>query len=53
VKARGGFVIAQDAASSEFFGMPGSAIRSGVVDRVLPLGDIAPALVALLAGAAP
>ena len=52
VKARGGFVIAQDAASSEFFGMPGSAIRSGAVDRVLPLDDIAPALVALLAGAA-
>ena len=51
VKARGGFVIAQNAASSEFFGMPGSAIRSGVVDRVLPLDDIAPALVSLLAGA--
>jgi len=53
VKARGGFVIAQNAASSEFFGMPGSAIRSGAVDRVLPLDDIAPALVSLLAGAIP
>ncbi len=51
VKARGGFVIAQDASSSEFFGMPGSAIRSGAVDRVLPLEDIAPALLALVAGA--
>jgi two-component system chemotaxis response regulator CheB len=47
VKLSGGIVIAQDEATSESFGMPGSAIRTGCVDRVLPLQEIAPALVAL------
>jgi two-component system chemotaxis response regulator CheB len=50
VKSRGGTVIVQDEASAEFFGMPGAAIRTGVADRVLPLDDIAPALVELAAG---
>lgn len=45
VKQEGGMVIAQDEASSEFFGMPGAAIQTGVVDRVLPLAAIAAALV--------
>lgn len=48
VKACGGTVIAQDEATSLHFGMPGSAIRSGAVDRVLPLGSIAPALIELV-----
>jgi two-component system, chemotaxis family, protein-glutamate methylesterase/glutaminase len=47
VKQEGGFVIAQDEASSEFFGMPGAAIHTGAVDRVLPLAEIAAALVEL------
>ncbi|HSF42925.1 MAG TPA: chemotaxis protein CheB [Thermoanaerobaculia bacterium] len=44
---RGGTVIVQDEASSAFFGMPGASIRTGMVDRVLPLTEIAPALVGL------
>lgn len=48
VKAEGGVVIAQDKASSEFFGMPGSAIMTGDVDFILPLKDIADALVKLV-----
>ena len=52
IKQRGGTVIAQDEASSEFFGMPSAAIATGAVDFVLPLGEIAPGLMALLAGAA-
>ncbi len=47
VKEGGGMVIVQDEASSEFFGMPGAAIRTGDVDRILPLGKIAEALVEL------
>lgn len=47
VKRSGGIVIAQDEASSESFGMPASAIKTGCVDRVLPLGHIGGALVAL------
>jgi two-component system chemotaxis response regulator CheB len=50
VKKFGGTVIAQDEASADFFGMPGAAFRTGGVDQVLPLDEIAPALVALTQG---
>jgi len=49
VKAAGGTVIAQDEATSRCFGMPGAAIRTGVVDYILPLDQIGPTLV-MLAG---
>jgi two-component system, chemotaxis family, protein-glutamate methylesterase/glutaminase len=52
VKNRGGTVIVQDEASSEFFGMPSAAIRTGMVDFVLPLAEIASALQVLVAGTA-
>jgi two-component system chemotaxis response regulator CheB len=48
IKKMGGTVIAQDEATSEFFGMPGAAIQSGNVDFVLPLKEIASALVTLV-----
>jgi two-component system, chemotaxis family, protein-glutamate methylesterase/glutaminase len=47
VKRAGGIVIVQDEVTSEFFGMPRAAIQAGLVDRILPLEDIAPALEAL------
>jgi two-component system, chemotaxis family, protein-glutamate methylesterase/glutaminase len=46
IKKMGGTVIAQDEKSSEYFGMPGAAI--GSADFVLPLEEIAPALVTLI-----
>jgi two-component system chemotaxis response regulator CheB len=46
VKAAGGTVIAQDQQSSEYFGMPGTAIKTGCVDLILPLDQIAEALIA-------
>jgi two-component system chemotaxis response regulator CheB len=49
VKRRGGTVIAQDEASSEYFAMPDAAIRTGDVDFVLPLEAIASKLIALAA----
>jgi two-component system, chemotaxis family, protein-glutamate methylesterase/glutaminase len=49
VKKWGGLVIAQDEATSAFFGMPGAAIGTGNVDMVLPLDKIGPALAAHLA----
>jgi two-component system chemotaxis response regulator CheB len=52
VKRAGGRVIVQDESTSEFFGMPKSAIDAGQVDLILPLDQIAPALVALSGGAA-
>lgn len=50
IKRAGGFVIVQDEATSEFFGMPGAAIQAGQIDRILPLEEIAPALEALTGG---
>lgn len=49
IKLCGGTVLVQDESTSEFFGMPGAAIKAGLVEHVLPLAQIAGAL-ALLAG---
>ena len=43
-------MIVQDEETSEFFGMPEAAQRTGMVDFVLPLQDIAPALQTLVKG---
>lgn len=48
IKQRGGTVIAQDEASSDFFGMPSAAIRTGAVDFILSLDEIPGALQNLL-----
>ena len=48
VKRMGGRVIAQDEESSQVFGMPDSAFKTGMVDYVLPLGDIAARLLAMV-----
>jgi two-component system chemotaxis response regulator CheB len=48
VKEVGGTVIAQDEATSEFFAMPSAAIQTGAVDFVLPLDEIAAALMTLV-----
>jgi two-component system chemotaxis response regulator CheB len=47
LKRGGCFSIAQDEASCVVFGMPAEAIKAGAVDRVLPLGAIAPEVVRL------
>ncbi|MEU6995584.1 chemotaxis protein CheB [Streptomyces sp. NPDC046465] len=44
VKARNGTVIVQDPETADFHSMPRSAIRTGLVDLVLPLPEIAPAI---------
>jgi two-component system chemotaxis response regulator CheB len=43
----GAFTIAQDEATSAVYGMPKAALDFGAVRQVLPLPDIAPALVRL------
>jgi two-component system chemotaxis response regulator CheB len=49
LKKLGGTVLAQDAGSAAVAQMPRSAIRTGCVDFVLPLGAIASALITLAA----
>jgi two-component system chemotaxis response regulator CheB len=44
VKAAGGYIVAQDEATSMIFGMPAEAIKTGVVDEVLPLDEISGAI---------
>jgi two-component system, chemotaxis family, protein-glutamate methylesterase/glutaminase len=52
IKKMGGTVIVQDEKTSQFFGMPGAAQQTGLVDFILPLSEIAPALRTLVSGAA-
>jgi two-component system, chemotaxis family, protein-glutamate methylesterase/glutaminase len=53
IKKRGGTVIVQDEATSEFFSMPSAAIRTGAVDFVLSMVEIPSALVTLVSGEVP
>jgi two-component system chemotaxis response regulator CheB len=48
IKKMGGTVIVQNEKTSEFFGMPGAAIQTGDADFILPLEEIAPALIRLV-----
>jgi two-component system chemotaxis response regulator CheB len=40
IRAVGGQVIAQDESTSVVWGMPGSVVRAGLADRVLPLDSV-------------
>jgi two-component system, chemotaxis family, protein-glutamate methylesterase/glutaminase len=51
LKSRGGYVIGQDESTSVVYGMPRAAADAGLVDRVVPLGEIAQALTELTPGA--
>jgi len=48
IKKMGGRVIVQDERTAEFFGMPTAAIHTGQVDQILPLDEIAPAIITLV-----
>jgi two-component system, chemotaxis family, protein-glutamate methylesterase/glutaminase len=47
LRRAGGFTIAQDEVTSVVYGMPREAALLGAAERILPLGEIAPALAAL------
>ena len=48
IKRAGGYAIVQDQGTSVVWGMPGSAVEAGLADVVLPLGEIAAAVEALV-----
>jgi two-component system chemotaxis response regulator CheB len=48
IKAAGGTVIVEHQQTSVVHGMPGSAVEAGLADHILPLPEIAPALVRLV-----
>ncbi len=50
VRRGGGYVIAQDEASSVVWGMPGCAVQAGVVDDIRPVTEIASAAAAISQG---
>jgi two-component system chemotaxis response regulator CheB len=50
VRARGGRTIAESAETAIIFGMPNEAIKTGAVERILPLGQIPDAIHRLCAG---
>jgi two-component system chemotaxis response regulator CheB len=50
MKAAGAFTIAQDEASCVVFGMPAEAIKRGAAVKVLPLGQIASAVLQICLG---
>jgi len=52
IKDKGGTVIAQDRPTSQDFSMPETSIKTGDVDFILPLNEIAPKLIELVRAAA-
>ena len=50
IKAAGGRIIVQDPASAGVSGMPSAAVRTGVVDSVLPVEQIAAELISIVEG---
>ena len=50
IKAAGGTILVQDAASSAVWGMPGAVAAAGDADAVIPLDDMATAIIARLSG---
>ncbi|MBI4376478.1 MAG: chemotaxis-specific protein-glutamate methyltransferase CheB [Elusimicrobia bacterium] len=45
IREMGGVTIAQDESTSLVFGMPKAAIDAGVIDKILPISQIAPAII--------
>lgn len=49
----GGIIVAQDESTSVVWGMPGAVVNAGIADHVLPLGEIARAVLMIVRGLRP
>ena len=49
IRAAGGYTIAEDASTAVVHGMPGAAVQRGAACEVIPLPDIAPRILELVA----
>ena len=49
VVSAGGTVLVQDEPTSVVWGMPGAVATAGLAHRILPVGDVAPAIESVLA----
>ena len=47
IREQGGTILAQDAATSAVWGMPGAVTNAGLAHKVLPLPAIAPEIIRL------
>jgi two-component system chemotaxis response regulator CheB len=45
IRQQGGYVLAQDQATSTVWGMPGAVAQAGLAQKVLPLSAIAPEII--------
>jgi two-component system chemotaxis response regulator CheB len=50
IRAHGGTIFAQDQATSVIWGMPGSVVRAGLAQRVLPIQAVTPEILRLVRG---
>lgn len=50
IKRKGGYTIAEAESTAIIFGMPQEAIKTGVVDRILPLDEIPREITTLVMG---
>jgi two-component system chemotaxis response regulator CheB len=48
IREHGGAVLAQDAATSAVWGMPGAVAQAGLAQRILPIQAIAPEILRLM-----
>lgn len=53
IREAGGLVLAQDEESSVVWGMPGAVVTAGLADSVLPLDELAPQALRLMANVRP
>lgn len=53
IKRKGGYTIAEAESTAIIFGMPQEAIKTGVVDRILPLDEIPKEITTLVMGKEP